>query len=266
MTDDVRPNPLPLDPTFPPSSFSGALRAHDLVPTWEIPPGDMTALRPAHGTTILALQYSDGVVMIGDRQATEGHTVAHRRMQKVFAADNYSAVAISGTAGVAVEMIRLFQTELEHYEKLEGARLSLEGKANYLATMVRNHLPLAFQGLVVIPLFCGFDEEAGVGRLYSFDVVGGRYEETEYATSGSGGREAKAYLRGNFRPGLDEEEALTVGLTALVVAAEEDTATAGPDVRRGIYPTVVTVTRAGYAEVDGDRVATLSTGAMEAGV
>lgn len=266
MTDDVRPNPLPLDPTFPPSSFSGTLRAHDLVPSWEIPSGELAALQPAHGTTILALQYRDGVVMIGDRQATEGHTVAHRRMQKVFAADNYSAVAISGTAGVAVEMIRLFQTELEHYEKLEGSRLSLEGKANYLATMVRNHLPLAFQGLVVIPLFCGYDEGAGSGRLYSYDVVGGRYEETEYAASGSGGREAKAFLRGNYQPGLDETEALTLGLTALVVAAEEDTATAGPDVRRGIYPTVVTVTLGGYTEVGDERVADLSASAMEAGV
>ncbi len=263
MIDDHRRGALPLEPTFPPSSFLGLLAAHDLAPQWDVPTGDAWALDAAEGTTVLSLTYADGVVMVGDRQATEGSTVAHRRIQKVFAADGYSAVAISGVAGIATELIRLFQTELEHYEKLEGTRLSLEGKANYLATMVRNQLPMALQGLVVVPLFCGFEENEGTGRLYTFDVVGGRYEEQDHAATGSGGREAKSYLRNTYQSGLDEGAALALGLRALVAAAEEDTATAGPDPRRGIYPTVVTVTAAGFQEIaDGD-VATMSAAALE---
>jgi proteasome beta subunit len=173
-------------------------------------------------------------------------------------------VGVSGTVGVGVELIRLFQTELEHYEKLEGSRLSLEGKANHLAAMVRAHLPMAFQGLVVVPLFCGFDEDGGQGRLYSFDVVGGRYEETDYAATGSGGRDAKGYLRTAFRDGLSEEEALRLAIEALVAAAEEDTATGGPDLQRGIYPNVVVVSAAGYREVAEERVAAVSREVMGA--
>ncbi len=176
----------------------------------------------------------------------------------------YSAVAISGTAGLAIEMVRLFQTELEHYEKLEGARLSLEGKATYLARMVRAQLPMVFQGLVVVPLFAGFDEAAQEGRLYTFDVVGGRYEEHDFGATGSGGRDAKSYLRGAFAEGLDEGAALAVALGALVAAAEEDTATAGPDVQRGIFPNVVTVTAAGFREIPEERVASIAAAAMEA--
>lgn len=196
--------------------------------------------------------------MVGDRRATEGHTIAHRRMQKVYPADDFSAVAIAGTAGLAMEMVKLFQTELEHYEKLEGTRLSLEGKANHLARMVRQQLPMVFQGLVVVPLFCGYDEAESTGRLYTYDVVGGRYEEDDYAASGSGGREAKAYLRSVYRDDLDEEQALTQGLAAIAAAAEQDTATGGPDVRREIYSTAVVVSREGYLEVDDARVAELS--------
>jgi proteasome beta subunit len=228
-----------------------------------VPAGDVRSFDPAEGTTVLSLTYGDGVVMVGDRQATEGSTVAHRRIQKVFAADGYSAVAISGVAGIATEMIRLFQTELEHYEKLEGTRLSLEGKANYLATMVRQQLPMALQGLVVVPLFCGYDEAEGTGHLYTFDVVGGRYEEQDHAATGSGGREAKSFLRGNYQAGMAEADALTLALRALVAAAEEDTATAGPDLRRGIYPTVVTVTAAGFRAIPEAEVVDISAAALD---
>jgi proteasome beta subunit len=203
--------------------------------------------------------------MVGDRQATAGNIVAHRRVQKVYPADAFSAVAISGTAGIAIELTRLFQTELEHYEKLEGNRLSLDGKANYLARMVRQQLPLAMQGLVVVPIFAGFDTLADTGRLYSFDVVGGRYEEQDFAATGSGSAEAASHLRANFEDDLDEAGALGLGVRALVTAAEEDTATGGPDLRRGIYPTVVTMTADGYAEIDEDRVAELSSAALEMG-
>ena len=255
---------LPLQQVVPPSSFSGLLREWGLSPRWELPEGDLTPMDLAEGTTVLALRYADGVVMAGDRQATEGYSVSHRRMQKVFPADGYSAVAISGVAGIAIELIRLFQTELEHYEKLEGTRLSLEGKANYLAALVRGQLPMALQGLVVVPLFCGFDEVEASGHLFTYDVVGGRYEETDYATTGSGGREAKAFLRARYEADQEREGALRTAVEALVAAAEEDTATAGPDLRRDIYPTVVTVSATGYEEVAEDEVAAVSRAVLEA--
>jgi proteasome beta subunit len=254
---------LPAGAPAPGTSFTDLLRSLDLAQEWNGGKGDVEVRAP-EGTTVLALRYSDGVVMVGDRQATEGHLVAHRRIQKVFQADAFSAVAISGTAGLAIEMVRLFQTELEHYEKLEGARLSLEGKATYLARMVRAQLPMVFQGLVVVPLFAGFDESTREGRLYTFDVVGGRYEEQDFGATGSGGRDAKSYLRGAYADDLDEADALSVALRALITASEEDTATGGPDVQRGIFPNVVTVTATGYREVGEERVAAISATAMEA--
>jgi proteasome beta subunit len=202
--------------------------------------------------------------MAGDRRATAGNVIAHKRVRKVYPADEYSAVAISGTAGMAVELIKLFQTELEHYEKIEGSYLSLEGKANYLARMVRGNLALAFQGLVVIPLFCGYDRDDEVGRLFSFDVVGGRYDELNYATTGSGGTEARSYLKTAWKPDLSKEEALTTAVEALVAAAEEDAATGGPDLKRGIYPNVVGVTADGIEEIDDDTLASIAATVMEA--
>ncbi|HDK45894.1 MAG TPA: proteasome subunit beta, partial [Actinobacteria bacterium] len=172
------------------------------------------------------------------------------------------AVAISGTAGIAVDLVRLFQTELEHYEKLEGTRLSLDGKATYLSRMVRQQLPLVFQGLVVVPLFCGYDEEERTGRLYTFDVIGGRYEEHEYGATGSGSRDAKGYLRSAYRADLDESDAMDIGMRALVTASQEDTATGGPDLARGILPNVVTVTADGFIEVESDQVAALASAAL----
>jgi proteasome beta subunit len=233
-----------------------------MLPTW-------AGMRPAdleipEGTTVLALRYADGVVMAGDRRATAGNVIAHKRVKKVFAADSYSAVAISGTAGMAVELIRLFQTELEHYEKIEGTRLSLEGKANYLARMVRSNLPMAFQGLVVVPLFCGFDESERAGKLYTFDVVGGRYEEQDYASTGSGGAEARSFMKAEYTPDADEAEALRLAVEALVAAAEEDAATGGPDIRRGIFPNVVTVTAGGFEEIDDERIAEVAARVLEA--
>ncbi len=264
MSEDlILPAGVPLGPVTPASSFSSLLKAHGLVPHWDTAGAD-DGIEAAEGTTVLALRYADGVVMVGDRQATAGNLVAHRRIQKVFSADTFSAVAISGTAGIALELIRLFQTELEHYEKLEGSRLSLEGKANHLATMVRGQLPLALQGLVVVPLFGGFDEEEQTGRLYSFDVVGGRYEEKDHAAAGSGGLEAQSHLRANFESDLAEEDALQLGVAALVAAAEEDTATGGPDLRRGIFPNVVTISAGGYQEIPEDQVREISTAALEA--
>jgi len=175
------------------SSFADVLRhsAPHLLPQGEEAPRE-TNSAPAvpHGTTVLALRYRDGVIMAGDRQASEGYQVASRRIEKIFRSDDLSGVGIAGAAGPAMEMARLFQTELEHYEKVEGENLSLDGKANKLGQMIRMNLPLAMQGLVVVPIFAGFDERAGVGRLFKYDVTGGRYEETDYFAQGSGGKDA----------------------------------------------------------------------------
>ncbi|HWO71180.1 MAG TPA: proteasome subunit beta [Actinomycetota bacterium] len=207
-----------------------------------------------HGTTVLGLKFEGGVVMAGDRRATEGYAIADDRMEKVFPADAYSAIAIAGAAGQAVEIVKLFQLELEHYEKITGSRLSLEGKANRLAQMIRSNFPMALQGLVVVPLFGGFDERRGQGRLFYYDATGGRWEEEDFHATGSGGRPAKASLKKRWRPGMPREEAVRVAVEALVDASEEDAATLGVDPARGIYPTVHVVTREGVEEVSEDEI------------
>ncbi len=236
----------------PGSSFSELIETLGYGPRFDLPPGSEARLETPHGTTVLALRYEGGVVMAGDRQATEGYLVAHRYIQKVFSTDMFSAVAIAGTAGLAIEMVRLFQTELEHYEKIEGTRLSLEGKATFLSRLVRNQLPMAFQGLAVVPLFAGFDLRSSVGRVFSFDVVGGRYEEKDYGSTGSGSRLAKSYLRSAFQPDGDEQSAIDSAVGALVAAADEDTATGGPDLVRDILPSIVTIDAAGIRDIETD--------------
>ena len=240
---------LPLGAPLPGSSFVDLLRSVGAEPKWDGAPSG-SELQVPEGTTVLALRYAGGVVIAGDRRATEGHLVAHRHIQKVFPADRYSAVAIAGTAGIAIEMIKLFQVELEHYEKIEGTTLSLEGKANFLARLVRNHLPMAFQGLVVVPLFAGYDSELETGRLFSYDAVGGRYEENDYGATGSGSRLAKSYLRTAFRVDIDRDTAVSLAVNALVAAADEDTATGGPDLIRGIFPNVFAIDAEGLNETD----------------
>src|SRR5690606_16054827 len=178
-----------------------------------------------HGTTVVAIRYADGVLMAGDRRATSGNFISHRSIEKVFPADRWSGVAIAGAAGPAMEMVKLFQLQLEHYEKVEGQALSLEGKANQLSQMVRNHLPAAMQGLAVVPLFVGYDTRRGVGRLFQYDVTGGRYEENDYATSGSGGLHAATVVKLEFAEGLDRSAAVDLAMKALMTAADEDSAT-----------------------------------------
>ena len=208
------------------------------------------------GTTILGLKYADGIIVAGDRRATAGYTIADDKMRKVFAADDYSAIAIAGAAGMAVEMVKLFQLELEHYEKLTGDRLSLEGKANRLAQMIRSNFPLALQGLIVVPLFGGFDHRRGEGRLFYYDATGGRWEEDDYQSTGSGSQPAKNSLKKRWRPGLARDRALQAAVEALLDASEEDVATGGPNVGRRIFPNVLAVTAEGAAEVGEDEVAT----------
>jgi proteasome beta subunit len=209
----------------------------------------------AHGTTVVAIRYADGVIMAGDRRATSGNLISHRTMEKVFPADRHSGVAIAGAAGPAVEMVRLFQLQLEHYEKVEGGELSLEGKANQLAQMVRSHLPAAMQGFVVVPLFAGFDVRRATGRLYQYDVTGGRYEESDFSATGSGSLHAGTVIKLGFREGLDRGEAIDLAIQALFQAADEDSATGGPDLVRGIYPTIATITAAGFEKVEESEVA-----------
>ena len=208
----------------------------------------------AHGTTVLGLRFADGIVMAGDRRATAGYTIADAKMKKVFAADDFSAIAIAGAAGQAVETVRLFQLELEHYEKLTGDRLSLEGKANRLAQMIRANFPLAVQGLVVVPLFGGYDVARSEGRLFYYDATGGRWEEEDYQATGSGAQPAKNSLKKRWRPGLAHDEAMRVAVEALIDAAEDDVATGGPDLARGIFPVIVTVTAQGATESTDDDV------------
>ena len=219
-----------------------------------------------HATTIVALRFAGGVVMAGDRRATEGHSIAHRGIEKVFPADRYSAVAIAGAAGPSLEMVRLFQTQLEHYEKVEGTALTLEGKANQLAQMVRANLPLAMEGFVVVPLFAGYDQRRRAGRIFSFDATGGRYEELEYHATGSGGRDAKTTVKLGFRADLTEKEAVELAVRALYQAADEDAATGGPDPLRGIYPVVAVVDEEGYRRLPDEVVAARFASLPEAGV
>ncbi len=216
-----------------------------------------------HGTTVLGLKYADGVIMAGDRRATSGYTIADAKMRKVFPADDYSAIAIAGAAGQAIEMVKLFQLELEHYEKITGDRLSLEGKANRLAQMIRGNFPMAMQGLVVVPLFGGFDTGRGEGRIFYYDATGGRWEEDDYQTTGSGGQPAKNSLKKRWSPGLSRADALKVAVEALVDAAEDDVATGGPDVARKIFPIAVMVTREGAEDATEAEVAAAVTSVME---
>jgi proteasome beta subunit len=226
------------------------VRPVDALPTGGEP------LAITHGTTVLGLRYADGVVMAGDRRATAGNLIAHKFMEKVFPADRFSGVAIAGAAGPAVEMVKLFQLQLEHYEKVEGQVLSLEGKANQLSTMVRSHLPAAMQGMAVVPLFAGYDLRRETGRLFSYDVTGGRYEELDHIASGSGSLHADTVVKLGFREGLSRDEAVDLVIKALYQAAEADSATGGPDLLRGIFPVVATVTAAGYERVDDDELRT----------
>ena len=211
-------------------------------------------LQITHGTTVVAMRYQDGVVMAGDRRATSGNLISHRRIEKVFPADRHSGIAIAGAAGPAVEMVQLFQLQLEHYEKVEGTAISLEGKANQLSQMVRNHLPAAMQGLAVVPLFAGYDLRRSEGRLFQYDVTGGRYEESFQASTGSGSLHAGTVVKIGWRDDMARGTAIELAVEALFEAADEDSATGGPDLVRGIYPTVATITENGFERVDDDEV------------
>ena len=205
-----------------------------------------------HGTTIVAIRYEGGVLMAGDRRATSGHLISHRTMEKVFPADAFSGVGISGAAGPAMEMVRLFQLQLEHYEKVEGSPLSLEGKANQLSLMLKGNFPAAMQGLGVIPIFAGYEEKTGEGRLFQFDITGGRYEEKDFVATGSGSLHAATVIKLRHSPAVQLSEAIDIALEALLEASEEDSATGGPDLLRGIFPVVAKIDSNGFERISDD--------------
>ena len=246
------PNYRPGDDPGP--DFAALVRRAGLSPA--VPDGPVDArLRVTHGTTCVAVRYGDGVVMAGDRRATSGNFISHRTIEKVFPADRHSGVAIAGAAGPAVEMVRLFQLQLEHYEKVEGSPLSLEGKANQLSQMVRNHLPAAMQGLAVVPIFAGYDTARSLGRLFQYDVTGGRYEESDHAATGSGSLHATTVIKMGWRDALSTDDAIDLALRALYEAADEDSATGGPDMVRGIFPVVATISAGGFERIDDEDLA-----------
>ncbi|WBL18264.1 proteasome subunit beta [Citricoccus sp. NR2] len=244
------------------ASFLAHLQQHQpqLVPA---PVTGLAETPVPHATTIVALLYQGGVIMAGDRRATMGTTIASSRMEKVFPADTHSVVGVSGAAGIALDMARLFAVELEHYEKIEGTELSLLGKANRLAALVRAQLPALSQGLVALPLFAGVDAITGAARIISFDITGGRYQEHHHHTIGSGSPYARGSLKKLWSPGLAEEDALRVAVHALIDAADDDAATSGPDSRRRIWPVVYTVTADGNERVDEARVAAVAEQIMD---
>ncbi|MFP4310846.1 MAG: proteasome subunit beta [Nitriliruptoraceae bacterium] len=253
------PSALPTPFEVERSSFTATLRS--LVPE-AVPevaasglPEEVKA-RLVDGTTVLAVIAAGSVVVAGDRRATAGNLISRRDMRKVFPADDTSAIAISGTAGPAMELAKLFATELEHYEKVEGEPLSLEGKSTKLAGLVRAHLPMAMQGLVVVPLFAGVDPRTGVPRIFEYDPVGGRYVATAQAATGSGSLAARATLKRLVDPEADADAAIRTALEALVDAAEEDSATGGPDLMRRVFPIVAVIDADGYRELEDERIAT----------
>jgi len=247
----------------PGPDFVALAKLQGLVP---VPPSAAVdeRLQITHATTVVAIRYADGVVMAGDRRATSGHIISHRAIEKVFPADRHSGVAIAGAAGPAMEMVKLFQLQLEHYEKVEGSQLSLEGKANQLGQMVRNNLPAAMQGLAVVPIFAGFDTRRSTGRLFQYDITGGRYEESNFATSGSGGSLAGSVVKMRFHEGLTRDDAVDLAITALFEAADEDSATGGPDMVRGIYPVIATITSNGFERVADTEIAQRFVGLLDA--
>jgi proteasome beta subunit len=199
-----------------------------------------------HATTIVAASCEHGVVLAGDRRSTAGNMIAKRDVEKVFRSDEFSAMGIAGVASVGLEFVRLFQVELEHYEKMEGRSLSLEGKANRLATMIRGNIGGAMQGLAVVPLFVGFEEESGTGRIFSYDVAGGPYEEHRFHSIGSGSVFAKSSLKKLYFDDMQVQDAVLACVQALYDAADDDSATGGPDLTRRIFPVIATITEDGF--------------------
>lgn len=256
--------------TDPGTSFVNHLRMSkpELLPDF-LQPNSVAELNVPHATTVVSMRFKDGVIMAGDRRATAGLSIAHRKMDKVLPADSHSGIAIAGTAGIAMELVKLFQVQLEHYEKMAGTELSFEGKANQLSIMVRNNLPMAMQGLLVVPLFAGYDLGAKHGRVFSYDATGGRYEEYDYTATGSGSVHARNWIKASYSTDISREEAIDLAIRSLFAAADEDAGTGGPDLVRKIFPTVAVITEEGFDALDDaqieERAITLLSGPEQGG-
>ena len=211
-----------------------------------------------HATTVVAVVCDEGVVLASDRRATAGSMISKRDVDKVFRCDEFSAVGIAGVLALALEFARLFQVELEHYEKMEGRFLSLEGKANRLAAMIRGNLGLAMQGLVMVPLLAGYDLDSGAGRIFSYDPTGGPSEEHSYYSIGSGSVFARGALKKLYADDMTADETVQCCLQALYDAADDDSATGGPDLARRIFPVVTTVTGDGFRRLPKAEVAAVA--------
>ncbi|MGI5329146.1 proteasome subunit beta [Actinomadura nitritigenes] len=247
-----------------PASFVDFLRHHspDLLPVNRVPDAGTVPELP-HGTTVLALTIPGGVMMAGDRRATQGNRIAYRELDKVQRADEYSAVAFAGTVGLALEMVRLFQVELEHYEKMETVPLSLPGKARRLGAVIQANLAQAMQGLAVVPLFAGYDPGTDDARIYTYDITGAPQLARGYHADGSGSPYALGALKKLYRPDLSIEDAAAVCVQALYDAADDDTATGGPDLARRIYPTIAAVTADGYRQLPEEQVSAIAAEVLE---
>lgn len=247
-----------LDLSYSGSSFFDYLRSRQshILPSFSLEAKEQADVKgqTSFGTTILALKFNQGVVIAGDRMATEGFQVASRRIEKVFKVDNFSAIAIAGAAGPCLEVAKLFQTEIEHYEKIEGETLAIEGKANKLANIIKMNLPAALQGLLVIPIFAGYDLRHNNGRIFKYDITGGRFEELDFHATGSGGKDARATLRKFYREEISRDEALKLVIESLSDAADEDVGTSGPDPVRGIYPQLKIVGSDGISDVPEEEI------------
>lgn len=239
----------------PGASFGELLKRVGLSPFVGSVPGHEMLV--PHATTCIALRCADGVVMAGDRRATSGNLISHREMEKVVQADEFSGVAIAGAAGPAMEMVKLFQLQIEHYEKVEGQSLSLEGKANQLSTFVRSNLPAAIQGMMVVPIFAGYDMVLNRGRLWNYDATGGRYEEQDFVATGSGMLHAGTVLRMTWKREMSTDEGVALAARALWEASDADSSTGGPDALRGIYPVIASITAEGFKKVGEDQLKTV---------
>ena len=235
--------------------------SHQQVPLTVASPN--SALDLLEGTTVLAAVYDKGVVIAGDRQATDGFQVGERRIEKVYEIDKSSAIAIAGIAGLAIEMARLFQVQVEFYEKIEGTMLSLDGKANFLSNWLRANLNMALEGLIVVPIFAGFDSRQAQGRIFKYDAIGGRYDESAYYAIGSGGKDARSTLKKLYRPGMSRDDILKVVSEALWDAADEDLGTGGPDLIRDIYPTIKIIDQSGISDIPESEVKSLYADLLE---
>ncbi len=261
VTFNEEENKLTFTTQYQGSSFLELLQTdfHHVLPT--VPESEyreqQQVVNLPTATTILAMCYQDGVLIAGDRRAVEGHRISSRRIEKVFKTDSYSAIGVAGVAALCLDLAKLFRTELEHYEKIEGEQLMLDGKANKLAHMLKQNFPMAIQGLVVVPIFVGYDPQRKAGRIFKYDVIGGIYEEEGYYATGSGGKDARNTIKKLYHPDMNEEQTIKMAIEALFDASEEDAATGGPDALRRIYPNLKTVTARGVQDVTDDQIAGL---------